>query len=281
MESFLASASRSPLKDSPCLIGCPLDETSTFRHGTDKAPAAIRAASDSIETYSPLLGRDLEDEKFADMGDIDLPKEVARALAAINTAVKSVWATGATPICIGGEHTITLPAVEAALEYHPDLVLIHLDAHTDLRDEYEGQKLNHATVIRRIVERIAPKRLIQLGIRSGTRDEYDWMLTNETLMRWSPQTARTLWNRVGDSPVYLTIDLDVLDPSIMPATGNPEAGGWSYKNLETFLWQAGKMNLIAADLVELNPGLDSTGSSTITAAKILRELLLLFGKKRI
>jgi agmatinase len=263
----------------PVVLGCPLDVTSTYRRGAAEAPLAIRVASDSIETYSPVQDDDLADAFFCDAGDIAMDQgNLDHALDSIETKVSDVLSYSGLPLLIGGEHTITLPAVKAFAKTHSDFYVIHLDAHSDLRDDYEGSTVNHATVIRRIAEIIGPQRLIQLGIRAGTREEFTWMRSNETLIQWGPRTARLLARTIERLPVYLTLDLDVLDPACFSGTGNPEPGGWFYDDMEALFRALTHMNLLAADVVELNPGLDPSQTSTITAAKIIRELLLILGR---
>lgn len=269
-----------PVQDGrPVILGCPLDITCTYRRGAAEAPHAIRLASDSIETYSPLMEDDLDDAFFCDAGDVVMDQaRLDRTLHNIQVRVSEVLSQGGRPLLIGGEHTITLPAIKAFKKTHKDFYLIHLDAHSDLRDEYEGSTINHATVMRRIADIIGPQRLIQLGIRAGTREEFTWMRSNGTLIQWGPRTARTLARTIGRLPVYLSLDLDVLDPACFPGTGNPEPGGWFYSDMEELFRALTHMNLLAADVVELNPGLDQSQTSTITAAKIIRELLLILGR---
>jgi agmatinase len=203
-----------------------------------------------------------------------------QALEKIGEQVQAVMDQGGVPLSIGGEHTVTLPAVKAVRSLHPDLVVVHLDAHTDLREHYEGSPINHATVMRRIAEIVGPDHLIQLGIRSGTKEEFAWMREHGTVLEWLPSAERSFLKRIDNRPVYLTVDLDVLDPSCMPGTGNPEAGGWSYREMERLLHVMNSVHLAAADVVELNPSLDSSEVSTITAAKIVRELLLILARPR-
>ncbi len=278
---FLGSSSREVLPGKPVLLGCPLDLTSTFRSGSDIAPEAIRIASDSIETYSPFLDMDLEDLPFSDAGDVDISgKPLEEALDDIERTADGLANMGGRIIALGGEHTVTLPLVKALNRMYPDLVLIHADAHTDLRDQYEGSALNHATVIKRISEMIGPDRLIQMGIRSGTREEFVWMRKNGTLIRWEPSSSKELYRRVAGRPVYFTLDLDVLDPACLHATGNPEPGGWFYQDLERLFELFLKMRIVAADVVELNPKLDPSQMGAITAAKIVRELILILGKSQ-
>jgi agmatinase len=277
---FLGCSSRDLLAGRPAILGCPLDMTSTYRSGSAAAPAAIRAVSDSIETYSPLLDMDLLESPFTDLGDLSFEGDsLEQALDKIQYAVSGLLATGALPLCLGGEHLVTLPIIKALKPVHPDAVVIHLDAHSDLRDQYEGMSLSHATVIRRVDEVMGTGRLIQLGIRAGTREEFSWMRQNGTLMQWGPASDETLLKRVDGRPVYLTLDIDVLDPACLVGTGNPESGGWFYRDLEVFLLAANRMELIGADVVELNPGLDVAEVGAITTAKIVRELLLLMGRE--
>ena len=273
---FLESYCSTPLKDRPAIFGCPLDHTSTFRSGSDLAPNAIREASDSIETYSPLLDRDLVDLKFADLGDtLFFDKNLEGALNEIELFTTNVLTSGSKPLALGGEHTVTLPIIRALNNFFDDFVVIHLDAHTDLRHDYEGALLNHATVICRIVELIGPDRLIQLGIRSGTRYEFQWIRDNKTLYQWEEGSEKSILKLVGDRKVYVTLDLDVMDPACLPGTGNPESGGWFYNDMERFFRMLTFMNLVGADVVELNPRIDQTGMSSVLAAKIVRELLLI------
>ena len=236
-------------------------------------------ASDSIETYSPLLDRDLTDMHFSDVGDLDLfglPLE--RALEKIREKASAIVQNGAKPLCIGGEHTLTWPIAQAVKEAYPEILILHLDAHSDLRETYEGSSVNHATVMNLIARGLGADRLVQLGIRAGTREEFNWMYEHGTLMQWTRGRQTELRKRIADAPVYLSLDLDVLDPACFPGTGNPEAGGWFYEDMEMLFRILDRVNLVAADVVELNPDLDPSGASTITAAKIVRELLLVLGK---
>jgi len=268
---FLECPSAELLVGRPAILGCALDMTSTFRGGSGEAPNAIRAASDSVETYSSLLDRDLSDHPFADLGDVALSGiSIDAALVAIENAVAEILRRGGFPLCLGGEHTVTLPIVKALKAVHKEFVVLHLDAHTDLRDSYEGSYVNHATVMRRIVDLIGPGSLLQLGVRSGTREEFAWMRANGTLIQWTPGSEKNLLNRIDSRPVYLTLDLDVLDPSEFPGTGNPEAGGWSYRDLERLLLVLQNVPLIGSDVVELIPALDPSHIATIAASKIVR-----------
>lgn len=275
---FLGSTSSIVLPGRPALFGCPLDMTATFRSGTGDSPCRIRMVSDSIETYSPFLDQDLEEFPFADVGDVDLAgRPVDEALQIIKDTADRILELGGLPLCLGGEHTITLPIVQALVEKGQSFVVLHVDAHTDLRDSYDGNRTNHATVMRRVSEIVGPKRLIQLGIRSGTREEFAWMHQHHTLLQWMAGSEKNLRRKIAEAPVYLSVDLDVLDPACFPATGNPEPGGWFYEDFQRLLSVLKSVHLIGADVVELNPGLDPSDVGSITAAKIVRELLLTLG----
>lgn len=274
-EQFLECSSREVRAGSPVIVGCPLDLTGTYRTGTGEAPREIRISSESIETYSRLLDKDLADHSIADLGDIALAdRSLEEALNLIEAHISEIARQGGLPLCLGGEHTITLPIVNALRKFHGDFVVLHLDAHADLRTSYEGSTINHATVMRHVADVVGPNRLIQMGIRAGTREEFLWMKQHGTLMNWEAADERTLLRRISGSPVYVSLDLDVLDPACFPSTGNPEAGGWFYPDMERFVRALESVTLVGADVVELNPSLDPSEVGAITAAKIVRELLL-------
>jgi agmatinase len=280
-DHFIASKSGEIIPGSPVLIGCPLDLTTTYRHGCDEAPSAIRSSSYSLETFSPLLWRDLEDFSFGDVGDLRfVGLRMEDSLALIEQAVCDALSKGGLPVCMGGEHTITLPIVRALESQKPGFIVLHLDAHTDLRQHYDGTGANHATVIKRIAEVIGSDRLIQMGIRSGTREEWLWMRDHGTLLQWETLSDAVLDRRIDGRSVYLTLDLDVFDPACMPATGNPESGGWFFSDFERLLRKLQRHDLLGADVVELNPRLDSSEASSIMAAKILREILILLARSQ-
>jgi len=257
------------------LLGCPYDGTVSFRPGARFGPAAIRAASGGIELYSWSQRSDLESLEFTDRGDVELPLGAAeRALERIHAQAREIWRGGARVFGLGGEHLVTLPLVQAALERHADLVVVQLDAHADLRADYLGQRLSHACVMRRVVEQIGAERLVQLGIRSGTGEEHSFAEHNGTLGSIDAAGLAALRRRIGLAPVYLTLDLDVLDPAYLPGTGTPEAGGWSAAQLLQVLGELGELRVVAADVVELAPQLDPSGCSAVAAAKLVREMLL-------
>lgn len=259
------------------IFGAPFDSTTSYRPGTRFAARTMRAESYGLETYSPYQDLDLEDARVFDGGDLELPfGDTARALDMIHSYAKNVLEDGRLPLLIGGEHLVSLPAIQAAAEKYPDLAVIHFDAHTDLRDEYLGNHLSHATVIRRVWDILGDGRIHQFGIRSGERAEWEWAREGHTNLRpFTFEGLASAVEAVKDRPVYLTIDLDVLDPSAFPGTGTPEAGGVTFVELmKAALRVIRSCNIVACDMVELSPPLDPSGTSTATALKLLREMLL-------
>ena len=261
------------------LFGAPYDSTTSFRPGTRFGPPAMRTESFGIETYSPYQNKDLEtDARVHDSGDLELPFGAPdRALEMIEARAAAILDDGKIPFLLGGEHLVTLGAVRAAAKRFPDLRIIHFDAHADLREDYLGVKLSHACVIRRCHDILGDGRIFQFGIRSGTRDERQFMKDGHvTTELFSDTTLPAVMEKIGhDAPVYLTVDLDVVDPSEFPGTGTQEAGGFSYgRLLDDLRMICRELNVVALDNVELSPALDPTGRSTALACKLLREELL-------
>lgn len=257
------------------IVGLPYDGTTSFRPGTRFGPEAIRAASWGLENYSPLQHKDLEDVRYFDAGELEFPLGNRDAiLSLIRENTRDVLAANKRWLGVGGEHLVTFPVIEAYVEKYPDLAVLHFDAHADLRDDYLGEKLSHATVLRRVTELIGPESLVQIGIRSGPREEFEWMRKHGTLLESKADLTRGL-QRLSNRPVFLTIDLDVLDPSIMSGTGTPEPGGMTFAELVDWLSAFAGLNFVGADVVELSPHYDPSGVSTVVAAKVLREVMLL------
>ncbi|OIO68374.1 MAG: agmatinase [Zetaproteobacteria bacterium CG1_02_53_45] len=258
------------------IIGVPFDGTVSFRPGARFGPSAIRDASDGVETYSPLLDADMESVSYADVGDLELPMgSVDVALAIIKESVEDALREGAIPFLLGGEHLVSLPAIEAVYEKYPDLVVVQLDAHADQREDYLGVKLSHACVMRRVSEFLGQEHIRQLGIRSGTRDEYRLMRDYGTLTTFKEHDLTELRAWIGDRPLYLTVDLDVFDPACFPGTGTPEPGGIDWWTFQRFLGALKGCDIVGLDAVELAPQLDSSGCSSVLAAKCVREMLML------
>ncbi len=261
------------------MVGLPFDGTCSFRPGARFGPAALRDVSFGIETYSPYLDRDLEDIRFADLGDLDLPignrEKVLAEIEAFARAHSDRKILG-----IGGEHLVSYPLMKVMAERHPDLQIVQFDAHCDLREDYLGEVYSHATVMRLIANHVGPSNLHQLGIRSGTREEFQYARQHGTLVPARQADVEALRPRLEGKPVYLTIDLDVLDPSIFPGTGTPEPGGITFDVLMALLKRLDGLNLVGADLVELSPHYDASGVSSLVAAKVAREVLLMMSPLR-
>lgn len=255
------------------IAGVPYETTSTFRAGSGQGPAAIRWASQSIETYSPVLQRDLERVAIADFGDLDVmgltPEQMVDAVGTYVTGL----AAAALPLLLGGEHTISLGAVRALGPRYPGLAVVQLDAHTDLRDEYEGRRISHATVMRRILDVIEAGALVQAGIRAGTREEFD---AARGLRHSGPRMdiPAPVWSWLEQRPVYVSIDIDALDPSEAPGTGNPEPDGITAGDLLAFVRRLGQLTVVGLDVVEVSPPYDPSGRTAVLAATIVREAIL-------
>lgn len=261
------------------LVGAPFDGTVSYRPGTRFAPMAIRPDSYGLETYSPYLNLDLEDYKLSDIGDIEFPfGNTLVALENIKKVIEEVLNDNKKPLVIGGEHLISFPVVKALSEKYEDLHIIHFDAHTDLRDEYMGETLSHATVLKRIWDIVGDGRIYQFGIRSGTKEEFEWAKRHTYIEKFSVDTLSEKMRELKDKPIYLTIDLDVLDPSIFSGTGTPEPGGINMKELLNSLIDMKELNFVGADVVELSPHYDNSGVSTAVACKVIREVALLLAK---
>ncbi len=258
------------------IFGAPFDSTTSYRPGTRFASRTMRAESYALETYSPYLDADVEDLFVHDGGDLELCfGDTRTALGAIEEKAAQILADGKRPLMIGGEHLVTLGAVRAAAKKHPDLHVIHFDAHTDLREDYLGATLSHATVMRRVWDSLGDGRIYQFGIRSGLKEEFEWGKAHTNLHAFDFGGLEDAVNKLKGKPVYLTIDLDVLDPSVFPGTGTPEPGGVSFMQLLEAMYAVCKpLNIVACDLNELSPVYDPSGISTAAALKILRELLL-------
>ncbi|CUH92888.1 agmatinase [Herbinix luporum] len=257
------------------VFGAPFDGTTSYRPGARFASSAIRSESYSIETYSPYQDKDLEDISVFDAGDLELPYgNPAKVLEKIEKFVLKILKRGKLPLMIGGEHLVSLGAVRAALKNYKNLHIIHFDAHSDLRDEYLGETLSHATVMRRCWELVGDHKIYQFGIRSGSREEISWGKNHVHTCFFNFDQLDDVVDSLKDKPVYFTIDLDVLDTSVFPGTGTPEAGGVTFCELLDGIKKVSKLNIVALDITELSPPLDPTGASTALACKLLREILL-------
>jgi agmatinase len=263
-------------KSKVVLIGAPFDGTVSNRPGTRFAPNRIRLESDAIETYSPYQDEDIEFKQIHDKGDIEIPHgNTEKVLSGIQKAIEEITIYKKKPLLIGGEHLVSYPAIMALYKRYPDLHIIHFDAHTDLRQTLYGQKYSHATVMRRVTDILGDHRLFQFGIRSGLKEEFEYAKKHQYIEIASANTITSIIEKLQDKPVYISLDIDVLDPSIMPGTGTPEAGGLTYKELLEALLTLKGLKVVGADIVELSPDYDHSNASTAVAATLVRELLLL------
>jgi agmatinase len=268
------------------ILGFPFDGTACYRKGARLGPIHIREASANIETYSPYLNRDTQDlDAFYDLGDLRISSQDENGWAKGNEhflsllSHKSLKQDQIKIMTLGGEHSISYFPIKSYLENYSDLVLLHLDAHADLRDGYQGYHYSHASIIRRVVDHFQEGHsLIQYGIRSGTKSEFCWMEENKTRMKSLDQLVETLIFLDAKRPIYLTLDLDFFDPAYFPGTGTPEPGGESFHTFIKILKILDKKNFIGVDITELAPEIDPTGNSSVFAAKVIRELLLVLGK---
>ena len=259
------------------LFGVPYDGTTSFRPGTRFGPAAIREVSQGLETYCPQLEMDLEDLAFADLGAVDIPFGAPEPVVeAVQQATGTVLDLGLKPLMLGGEHSISSGAVAAVATQHSDLVLVQLDAHADLREEWLGARHSHACAMRRCLEVLPSGDLLQLAIRSGTRDEFQELQSSGRRITDAAALQQALKPLQG-KPIYLTVDLDWFDPAVLPGTGTPEPGGFLWRDFAAVVDVLREHRLIAADVVELAPQLDTSGVSSVLAAKVTRSLILLMG----
>lgn len=257
------------------VFGAPFDSTTSFRPGARFASRTMRGESYGLETYSPYQDKDLEDYSIFDGGDLELCfGDTEKALAAIESYTTRVLRDNKRPVMIGGEHLVTLGAVRAVARKYPELKVIHFDAHADLRDDYLGAPLSHATVLHRVWDIIGDGRIYQFGIRSGERSEFQWGKDHVTTQKFNFKGLAEVVEKLQGKPVYFTLDLDVLDPSVFPGTGTPEPGGVSFIELLEAIQQVSQLNLVGCDINELSPVYDQSGASTAVACKVLRELLL-------
>ena len=258
------------------LFGAPFDSTTSYRPGTRFGSRTIRQESFGVETYSPYQDKDMTDYSFFDSGDLELCfGSSEKALEDIEERTQTILEDGKRPFMMGGEHLVTLGAVRAVAKKYPDLHIIHFDAHADLREEYLGAQLSHAAVLKRCWELVGDGRIFQFGIRSGDREEFLWgkdhVFTNKFNFNGLKETVGSLKGK----PVYFTLDLDVLDPSVFPGTGTPEPGGVTFNELRDAVeLVCSSLNIVGCDVNELSPPYDPSGISAAAACKIVREMLL-------
>lgn len=260
------------------LFGAPYDSTTSFRPGARFGCKAIRSESFGLETYSPYQNDELTEKKVFDSGDLELVFGNAQtALGQIEERARTILNDGKLPFMVGGEHLVTLGSFRAVQKKYPDVSIIHFDAHADLRADYLGEQMSHASVLRRCHELVGDGRIFQFGIRSGDREEFVWGKNHVQTRMFDFEGLDQVVEQLRDKPVYFTLDLDVLDPSVFPGTGTPEAGGVSFMQLLNACLKLRGLNIVGLDVNELAPAYDISGVSTAVAGKIIRELLIMLG----
>lgn len=261
------------------IYGMPMDWTVSYRPGSRFGPQRIREVSIGLEEYSPYLDRELDDVNYFDAGDIPLPfGNASKSIELIAGFIRQLMQDGKIPVGMGGEHLVSWPVMKTVADNYKDLAIIHMDAHTDLRVEYEGEPLSHSTPIRKIAEYIGPKNVYSFGIRSGMKEEFDWAKENGMhiskfdVLEPLKEVLPTLEGR----PVYVTIDIDVLDPAHAPGTGTVDCGGITSRELLASIHAIANsgVNVVGFDLVEVAPIYDSSEQTANTASKLLREMIL-------
>ena len=252
------------------MLGLPFDGTVSYRSGSRFAPEQIRLASWGLEEYSPVFDSELADVNFHDVGDLEFPLgNTNKTLEQIRQNVEDIYKDGKRVLGIGGEHLVTLPEIQAVSKYVDNLAIVHFDAHTDLREEYLGEEMSHSSVICHCSKIVGAENIKQIGIRSGMKEEWEFMKKHNTLChKFSDLDC------LKGKNIFVTVDLDCLDTSIMPGTGTPEAGGMTFKELNEWFYYLKDFNIVGADVVELSPDYDSSGTSTAVATKVIRELLM-------
>lgn len=265
------------------LYGMPMDWTVSYRPGSRFGPTRIREVSIGLEEYSAYLDRELEEVKYFDAGDIPLPfGNAQKSLDMIEEFVDKVLAEEKFPLGMGGEHLVSWPVIKSVYKKYPDLALIHIDAHADLRTDYEGEPLSHSTPIRKAAELIGPENVFSFGIRSGMKEEFEW--AKEVGMHISKFDVHKplidILPKLSGRPVYVTIDIDVLDPAHAPGTGTVDAGGITSRELLASIHEIARSNVkvVGADLVEVAPIYDNSEQTANTASKLIREMILGFVK---
>lgn len=268
------------------LFGIPMDFTCCFRAGTRLGPKEIRYFSDNLELYSVEQDRELGAETFFDAGDVELPfGNPEGSLDAIEAVVDELLQKGKRPIAMGGEHLVSAGIVRAIARHYPDAVILHFDAHYDLRHTYAGQPLSHATALRLCWNALGmsaedqPPRLAQIGIRSGPPEEAAF--ARQHIPQYHPENVSELRAQLEElvmlwqgRPVYCTFDIDAVDPAYAPGTGTLEAGGLTSRQALEIMRFLPRFNLIGFDLVEVSPPYDQAGITSALAAKMIRELLI-------
>jgi agmatinase len=277
---FLASSPEVTLPAAAALFGAPLDLTESFRSGAHGGPAAVRLMSEVLETYSPLLDRDLGDLNVLDLGDVVLGSSMQPALEHIADAMAYATSNARLGIMIGGEHTASLAGFRGVKRIHPDAVIIQADAHLDMRADYAGEPYSHATWLHRVGDEFSFDIIHQVGLRSGERPEWRFARSRTAWSSTELDLPTDVRARIHQRPVYVSIDIDVLDPAHAPGTGCPEPGGVTFRQLAEFVYGLADLNVVGIDVMEVSPDTDPSNITAVAAAKLIREAILLFATRR-
>jgi agmatinase len=264
------------------LFGIPFEGSVNLRKGAHRGPREIRLASDSIETYSPALGLDLEELALADLGDCHVPGGLPRdALAAVRDQLSEFWSPEKRIVMLGGDHTATLPVIEVLAPRLPDLRVLQFDAHPDTREAFLGERYCYASAMARVMDVVPPDRVYQVGMRTGSREEFETRRPHffPTTLTSPREAVRRILPELARHPLYVTIDIDVLDPSEAPGTGSPEPGGLRVPEVVQLIRLLEGCNVVGTDLVEVAHAHDPSGRTGIAASWILREAILTFWGK--
>lgn len=278
VEPRFIACHRPPAEASIVVYGIPFEGRVNLRKGADGGPRDLRLASDSIETYSPVLGRDLEDLALADIGDCELPDGAPprEQLDAARAEIAAWWRPSLIPFMLGGDHTATVPVIEVLAPAFPDLRILQLDAHPDTREEFLGERYNYASAMARVIDVVGAERVYQVGMRTGSREELERRRPHfyPAYQISAGQAVRGLVSELRSHPLYVTIDVDVLDPSEAPGTGSPEPGGLTVGELIEIVRLLEGCRVVGADLVEVAHAWDPSGRTGIAASWVIREAML-------
>jgi len=262
------------------ILGVPMDFTVSLRPGSRTGPQQVRTFSYGLEEYSIYQNKSLENLAFYDAGDLTLPfGNITKSMDIIEKAAERIFADDKLPIFLGGEHLVSYPLIKACYKHYPELYVIHFDAHADLRSEYEGEVYSHATVMRKVAELLGSRRIYQFGIRSGIKEEFEFarehthIYVNEIF-----PSLRDAVLLLKQKPVYISLDIDVLDPAYAPGTGTPEPGGFTSREIIEAILTMAPLNVVGMDIVEISPPNDHSERTAILGAKLVREALLAYVK---
>ena len=276
-ELFFADADSGYEKARYVICGVPFDGTSSFRLGSRLAPDEMRKASYNFESYNSFFDIDLSDVCIHDAGNLDVAENIDGTLSLISANAEKFAGDGKIPVMLGGEHSLSYPFVRACKNKYPDLGFVVLDAHMDLRDEFHGEKNSHACISKHIIDDLT-KKYVSIGIRSGTCEEYEYVRENKIKMYSAEDVySRGIEQIISEfreyirGPVYLSVDMDAIDPAYAPALGTPEPYGITPRDVRTVISCLAPY-IVGFDLVEIAPAYDS-GNTAVLGAKLVRDFI--------